>query len=117
VAGDKCEVQLEEFKTNTTETSQSKEDFGGAIFERMIIVLPYCAPDAVKAIEASFIKTNLENLNIENATYLNTKELSKEERADRSLDFLSGFEIMDSEFRMFIVEGLGGEGHAMRKFY
>ena len=24
---------------------------------------------------------------------------------------------MDSEFRMFIIEGLGGQAHAMHKFY
>ena len=64
-------------------------------------------------IEASFENINLIGLNLENARYLNTKELSEEEKADRSLNFLCGFEIMDSEFRMFIIEGLGGPGKAM----
>ena len=83
----------------------------------MIIVLPYRAPEAVKLIESSFENINLEGLGLESARYLNTKELTEEERQDRSLDFLCGFEIMDSEFRMFVVEGLGGPGHAMDKFY
>ena len=56
-------------------------------------------------------------LNLENARYLNTKELSEEERADRNLEFLGGFEIMDSEFRMFIIEGIGGPGRSMDLFY
>ena len=56
-------------------------------------------------------------LNLENARYLNTKELSEEERADRNLEFLGGFEIMDSEFRMFIIEGIGGLGRSMDQFY
>lgn len=88
-------------------------DINGAIFERMIIIVPYKSPDTVKHIEASFERINLAGLKLENARYLNTKELSEEERDDRQLDFLGGFEIMDSEFRMFILEGVGGNGHAM----
>ena len=48
---------------------------------------------------------------------MNTKELSEEEKTDRTLDYLCGFEIMDNEFRMFIVEGLGGIGKGMDRFY
>lgn len=92
-------------------------DIKGAIFERMIIILPYKSPDMVKHIEASFERINLAGLNLENSRYLNTKELSESEQKDRTLDFLSGFEIMDSEFRMFIFEGLGGRGRAMAQLY
>ena len=93
------------------------EDFSGAVFERIIIILPYHAPESVKIIEQSFELINMQNLKIENTTYLNTKELSAEERADRSLDYLGGFEIIDSEFRLFVIEGLGGMNHAMHAFY
>ena len=71
----------------------------------------------MKHIESLFERINLEGLNIENTTYLNTKELNEEERNNRALDFLGGFQIMDGEFRMFILEGLGGLGHAMDQFY
>ena len=60
-----------------------------------------------------FERINLAGLKLENARYLNTKELNEEERADRTLDFLGGFSLMDSEFRMFVIEGLGGRGHSM----
>ena len=93
------------------------EDVNGPIFERMIIIVPYKSPETVKHIEAIFERINLAGLNLENSRYLNTKELSEDERADRTLDFLGGFEIMDSEFRMFIIEGLGGRGHGMQQFY
>jgi len=93
------------------------EDFSGAVFERMIIILPYASPDAIKTIEMAFESINLHNLNLESAKYLSTKELSEQERADRSLDYLGGFEIIDSEFRMYIIEGLGGKNHAMQAFY
>ena len=92
-------------------------DIKGAIFERMIIIVPYKSPDTVKHIEATFEKINLAGLSLENSRYLNTKELSEAEQKDRTLDFLSGFEIMDSEFRMFIFEGLGGRGRAMEQLY
>jgi hypothetical protein len=54
---------------------------------------------------------------VENEKYLSTKELSKEEKANRKLDYLGGFEIMDKEFRMFVIEGVGGAGNAIDQFY
>jgi hypothetical protein len=54
---------------------------------------------------------------LENAAYLSTKELTDEEKKNRKLDFLGGFEIMDNDFRMFVIEGLGGKGHGMDRFY
>ena len=88
-------------------------DINGPIFERIVIIVPYKCPETVKHIEAMFERINLAGLKLENARYLNTKELNEEERADRTLDFLGGFSLMDSEFRMFIIEGLGGRGHSM----
>lgn len=83
----------------------------------MIIQIPYKSVDHVKQIAAAFEAINLKGLNLENARYLNTKELSEEERANRRLDFLGGFELMDSEYRMYIIEGLGGLGRGMNQFY
>ena len=100
-----------------TPIKELEEDFSGAVFERMVIVLPYRAPDAVKSIESQFELLNITGLKCENVFELNTKELSEEDRANRSLDFLGGFEIMDKEFRMFIIEGLGGSNKAMDKLY
>jgi hypothetical protein len=54
---------------------------------------------------------------LDNVRYLNTKEFSEEERKNRRLDFVGGFSLMDSEMRMYIVEGLGGEGKGMNMFY
>ena len=59
----------------------------------------------------------MECLKLDNARYLNTKELTEAERNNRTLDYLGGFELMDSEMRMFIIEGLGGPGNSMEQFY
>lgn len=88
-------------------------DEGSAIFERMVIIIPYKAPETVAQIERSFERINMEKLNFDNVRYLNTKEFSEEERRNRRLDFLGGVELIDSENRVYIFEGLGGEGRAM----
>jgi hypothetical protein len=83
----------------------------------MVIIIPYKCPSTVKAIQESFEKINLDCLNLESARYLNTKELSEEDKKDRKVDFLGGFELIDAEHRIFIVEGLGGEGKSISRFY
>ena len=93
------------------------ENEEGAIFERMIIKLPYKSPDVVKCIQSNFERINLQGLSLENAAYLSTKELTEEEKKNRKLDYLGGFEIMDNDFRIFVIEGLGGKGHGMDRFY
>lgn len=92
-------------------------DIDGAIFERLIIIIPYKSPEIVKQIEDSFEKVNCHGLKLDNARYMSTKEFTPEERKDRTLDFLSGFCLMDSETRMYILEGLGGEGRGVHQFY
>lgn len=37
---------------------------------------------------------------------LTTKALTEEERNDRTLDFIGGFEIIDNSSRLFVLEGL-----------
>jgi len=44
---------------------------------------------------------------------LTNKVLTEAEKKDPKLDFLCGFEIIDNEFRMFLLEGLSNG--AMRK--
>ena len=111
----KTELQQKSAVKQSDEVPESEPlgDINGPIYERIVIIVPYKCPETVKHIEAIFERINLAGLNLENARYLNTKELTEEERADRTLDFLGGFEIMDNEFRMFVIEGLGGSGHSM----
>jgi hypothetical protein len=80
-------------------------------------MIPYKASEMVNRIESTFEAVNLKNLELPNAAYLTTKELSEDERKNRKLDFLGGFFLMDSETRMYIFEGLGGEDHGVNSFY
>ena len=83
----------------------------------MVIIIPYRSPDKVKTIETTFEELNLEGLGLANTRYLNTKELTEEDKKNRELDFLGGFELIDKEMRCYVLEGLGGEGKAMDRFY
>jgi len=103
--------------TQTSMTAAQPWNEQNAIFERMIIIIPYKSPELVDKIERSFEKVNCKGLNLENARYMSTKEFSEEERKDRKLDFIGGFCLMDSETRMYVFEGLGGEGRGMNEFY
>jgi hypothetical protein len=84
-----------------------------AIFERMIIVLPYKSTEHVQRIHTELDRINCEGLGLDNPLYLSTKELTEEEKGNKLLDFLGGFEIIDKEMRLFVIEGLGGKGNGM----
>ncbi len=84
-----------------------------AIFERMILIIPYKAPETVMQIEQAYERINMQKLGFDNVRYLNTKEFTEDERRNRRLDFIGGFELMDQENRIYVFEGLGGEDHAM----
>ena len=51
---------------------------------------------------------NLKGLNIKEGGLraLTTYSLTEKEKKDDKLDYVSGFEIIDDEFRMFFFEGL-----------
>ena len=93
-------------------------DINGSIYERAVYIIPYeNSAELLKKIYDSIEKINLEGLHLENIRQLNTKEFSDTEKQNRLLEFLGGFELMDTEFRMIVLEGLGGKGHSMNKFY
>jgi hypothetical protein len=98
-------------------TSHRPFNENNAIFERMILIIPYRAPETVMQIEQAYERINMQKLGFDNVRYLNTKEFTEDERKNRRLDFIGGFELMDSENRIYVFEGLGGEEHAMHQFY
>jgi hypothetical protein len=49
----------------------------------MIIIIPYKSVEKLKQIESTFEAINLEGLGLTNSRYLNTKELTQEEKTNR----------------------------------
>ena len=86
-----------------------------AIYERVIYIIPYNSRKMVEKIQGAFRDLNLEGLGIKGGSIrdLNTKSLTELEKANRNLDVLTGFELIDSEKRMYVFEGLSNG--AMRK--
>lgn len=87
------------------------------IYERAIYIFPYKSKDYVVNLQETVNQVNLEALNIKEGGVraLDTYALSEEEKKNRKLDYISGFEIIDNEFRMFILEGLSEKG--IKKFF
>ena len=82
--------------------------------------MPYKSAQLLAACTKSIERINLDGIghsDSDNVRLLSTKELSAEERADRKLDVLGGFEFIDSEFRILVIEGLGGKGHGVHRWY
>jgi hypothetical protein len=46
---------------------------------------------------------------------LTTKALTDKEKKSKTLDFLSGFELLDSEVRVFVLEGLSNKIYLIKK--
>ena len=81
------------------------------------MIIPYKSGGYVNKIESSFERINLRGLGLQNARYLSTKELSAEDKKNKKLDFLGGYELIDKEMRFYVFEGLGGKGNCMDSFY
>ncbi|KAL4490305.1 hypothetical protein ABPG72_004344 [Tetrahymena utriculariae] len=86
-----------------------------AIYERAVYYMPYKSPELVQRIQDAFYEINMEAAKVETGGLraITTKKLSEQERKDRTFDFLGGFEIIDSQFRLFVFEGLSSG--AMKK--
>ena len=102
---------------NQVEIMEMERKLNEPIFERLIYYVPYKSPEFVEKLQNAFAEINLKvaNIDVGGIRALSTKLLTEEEKNSREFDFLSGVEIMDETFRLFIFEGLS-EG-AISKLY
>ena len=102
-------------KPSTADPSK-KDDL--EIYERAIYIAPYKSKELVVNLQEIINQINLEGLNIKEGGVqaLATHALSEEEKTNRNYDYISGFEIIDNEFRMFVLEGLSDRGMKKYKF-
>jgi len=84
------------------------------VFERAIYLFDYKNREFLKVLQKALVDINLEGLKIANGTErdIRTRKLTPQEKVDNNLDYISGVEFMDKQFRMFIVEGLRAKGMA-----
>ena len=69
----------------------------------------------MEKIQNAYRDINLEGLNIKGGSSrnLNMHKFTRLEKANRKLDVITGFELIDSELRMYVFEGLSNG--AMKK--
>ena len=60
----------------TSPKQQKKIDLNDAIYQRIVLILPYKSPKLVKHIINSFQQINLKILKLESLAYLATKEFT-----------------------------------------
>lgn len=95
-----------------------KENLDEAIFARAVYIYPYKSNELLNSLHRTIEEINLEGIGeSENVWVLNTKVLSDTEWLDWKLDIIGGFEFIDSEYWILVIEGLGAPGKGMDWFY
>ena len=90
-----------------------------AIFERAVYIMPYKSTEFIVKLQNEINSINLEALNIQdgNLRSLTTHSFSEIERNNKDLNFIGGFEIIDNESRIYVLEGLAEKAMKRLNFY
>lgn len=113
-------------KESTAELTESKQKFSEGqtlrmsqklaiqpkqlFFERVIFIFSYKNAEFMKLIEKIIKEINIQILFNGEADerILRTKQQTKEEKANKAFDFIGGIEIIDRQYRIYILEGVAG---------
>ena len=78
------------------------------LYGRVVIILPYDAADQVTRIQSIQERISCEKLGLEtiSRSALASRSFKPEETADPYFDILTGFVVIDSEIRLYVIEGL-----------
>lgn len=77
--------------------------------ERFIHVTTYNDIEALKTLKELFESINQTALSLKSVKEVYTNSLTQEEQEDNNLDYISGFQIIDSTMRITIVEGIANK--------
>ena len=101
---DQSNNNIEEEKSLSNEPEKEK------IFERFIYITTYYDSDFLEKIKLLFEEINQKAFNLSSPKEINTHSLSEEERQSNDIDYISGFQLLDNQKRITIIEGLAGKG-------
>ena len=101
---DQSNNNIEEEKSLSNEPEKEK------IFERFIYITTYYDSDFLEKIKLLFEEINQKAFNLSSPKEINTHSLSEEERQSNDIDYISGFQLLDNQKRITILEGLAGKG-------
>ena len=81
--------------------------------ERFIYVTTYLDSNFISNLKQLFEEINQEAFNLKSVKEIYTKGLTEEERDNNEIDYISGFQLIDRNIRITILEGITGK--AMKK--
>lgn len=74
--------------------------------ERYIHITTYKDHESIAILKDLFETTNKQAFDLKSAKEIYTRDLTDEEKEDNSLDYISGFQLIDSNTRITILEGI-----------
>ena len=77
--------------------------------ERFIYVTTYLDSNFMSKLKQSFEEINQAAFNLKSVKEIYTKGLSEEERDNNEIDYISGFQLIDKNIRITILEGITGK--------
>ena len=77
--------------------------------ERFIYISTYTDSNLMSTLTKLFEEINQKAFNFQSAKEINTYALSKEEQENNEIDYISGFQIIDENIRITILEGITGK--------
>ena len=93
----------EEEKYSSNEIDKEKT------IERYIYITTYNDSDFLEKIKLLFEEINQKAFNLASPKEIYTHNLTEEERQNNEIDYISGFQILDTEKRVTIIEGITGK--------
>lgn len=83
--------------------------------ERFIYVTTYQDSKVMQTLKEIFEEINQKAFNLKSVKEIYTRGLSDEEKDNNEIDYISGFQIIDKNLRITIIEGLTGKDKAMKR--
>ena len=100
----KNNVEEEEENSQNTEIEREKN------LERFIYYTTYNDINFMEKLRTLFEEINQKAFNLQSPKEIYTHGLSEEERDNNEIDYISGFQLIDKESRLTIIEGITGKG-------
>jgi hypothetical protein len=80
------------------------------VIERFIYITTYNDSEMMKILKEIFETINTKAFNLKSVKEIYTKNLSIEDQNNLDIDYISGVQIIDSSYRITIIEGITEKG-------